>query len=140
MRHRRELADGQLGTHDQIPPCPRREGRTVRTAELSAPCRVVGLTGTYYHPVGTCAMGTGPGAVVGPDLRVHGLTGGAGGRRVGHAADRASEHECGRVHDRRTAADLIHAIAAQRIPVPLDVQDSTLGRQRASARPQPHCR
>lgn len=32
-------------------------------------------TGTYYHPVGTCAMGTGPEAVVGPDLRVHGLTG-----------------------------------------------------------------
>lgn len=32
-------------------------------------------TGTYYHPVGTCAMGIGPDAVVGPDLRVHGLTG-----------------------------------------------------------------
>ncbi|MEU0496876.1 GMC family oxidoreductase N-terminal domain-containing protein [Mycobacterium sp. NPDC006124] len=32
-------------------------------------------TGTYYHPVGTCAMGTGPGAVVGPDLRLHGLSG-----------------------------------------------------------------
>ncbi|MBI5337826.1 MAG: GMC family oxidoreductase N-terminal domain-containing protein [Mycolicibacterium rufum] len=32
-------------------------------------------TGTYYHPVGTCAMGTGPDAVVGPDLRVRGLTG-----------------------------------------------------------------
>ena len=32
-------------------------------------------TGTYYHPVGTCAMGVGADAVVGPDLRVHGLTG-----------------------------------------------------------------
>jgi choline dehydrogenase len=32
-------------------------------------------TGTYYHPVGTCAMGSGPDAVVGPDLRVHGLDG-----------------------------------------------------------------
>lgn len=32
-------------------------------------------TGTYYHPVGTCAMGIGPDAVVGPDLRVHGLRG-----------------------------------------------------------------
>ncbi len=32
-------------------------------------------TGTYYHPVGSCAMGVGPDAVVGPDLRVHGLTG-----------------------------------------------------------------
>ncbi|NMO50131.1 glucose-methanol-choline oxidoreductase [Actinoplanes sp. TBRC 11911] len=32
-------------------------------------------TVTYYHPVGTCAMGTGPDAVVGPDLRVHGIDG-----------------------------------------------------------------
>ena len=32
-------------------------------------------TGTYYHPVGTCAMGTGADAVVAPDLRVHGLDG-----------------------------------------------------------------
>ncbi|MBJ7466220.1 MAG: GMC family oxidoreductase N-terminal domain-containing protein [Mycolicibacterium sp.] len=32
-------------------------------------------TGTYFHPVGSCAMGTGPDAVVDPELRVHGLTG-----------------------------------------------------------------
>ncbi|MCV7170719.1 GMC family oxidoreductase N-terminal domain-containing protein [Mycobacterium manitobense] len=32
-------------------------------------------TSTYYHPVGSCAMGTGPEAVVDTDLRVHGLTG-----------------------------------------------------------------
>jgi choline dehydrogenase len=32
-------------------------------------------TSTYFHPVGSCAMGTGPEAVVDPDLRVHGLTG-----------------------------------------------------------------
>ncbi|MEV3903965.1 GMC family oxidoreductase N-terminal domain-containing protein [Mycobacterium sp. NPDC050551] len=32
-------------------------------------------TSTYYHPVGSCAMGIGPDAVVDPDLRVHGLTG-----------------------------------------------------------------
>lgn len=32
-------------------------------------------TGTYYHPVGSCAMGTGSEAVVDPELRVHGLTG-----------------------------------------------------------------
>ena len=32
-------------------------------------------TGTYYHPVGSCAMGTGSDAVVDPELRVHGLTG-----------------------------------------------------------------
>ncbi|MGE2835432.1 GMC family oxidoreductase [Mycobacterium sp. SMC-4] len=32
-------------------------------------------TSTYYHPVGSCAMGTGPDAVVDPELRVHGLSG-----------------------------------------------------------------
>jgi len=32
-------------------------------------------TGTYYHPVGSCAMGTGFDAVVDPELRVHGLSG-----------------------------------------------------------------
>jgi choline dehydrogenase len=31
--------------------------------------------GTVWHPVGTCAMGSGPGAVVDPRLRVHGVTG-----------------------------------------------------------------
>lgn len=30
---------------------------------------------TVYHPVGTCAMGTGPEAVVDPRLRVHGIDG-----------------------------------------------------------------
>jgi choline dehydrogenase len=30
---------------------------------------------TFFHPCGTAAMGTGPDAVVGPDLRVHGLDG-----------------------------------------------------------------
>jgi choline dehydrogenase len=32
-------------------------------------------TVSIYHPTGTCKMGTGPEAVVGPDLKVHGLTG-----------------------------------------------------------------
>ena len=36
---------------------------------------VARATSTYYHPVGTCAMGIGPDAVVDPELRVHGLTG-----------------------------------------------------------------
>lgn len=39
-------------------------------------------TSTYYHPVGSCAMGVGPDAVVDPQLRVHGL----GGIRVADAS------------------------------------------------------
>ncbi|MGB3484656.1 MAG: GMC family oxidoreductase N-terminal domain-containing protein [Mycobacterium sp.] len=39
-------------------------------------------TGTYYHPVGSCAMGNGPDAVVDPELRVYGL----GGLRVADAS------------------------------------------------------
>ena len=31
--------------------------------------------GSYFHPAGTCRMGTGPGAVTDPQLRVHGITG-----------------------------------------------------------------
>jgi choline dehydrogenase len=46
-------------------------GREVLPVDLD----VRACTGTYYHPVGTCAMGSGPDAVVGPDLRVHGLDG-----------------------------------------------------------------
>jgi choline dehydrogenase len=33
------------------------------------------LGGITHHPVGTCAMGTGPMAVVDPELRVHGVAG-----------------------------------------------------------------
>ncbi|WIX83677.1 GMC family oxidoreductase N-terminal domain-containing protein [Amycolatopsis carbonis] len=36
---------------------------------------VTRATGTYFHPVGTCAMGTGPGAVVDLDLRLRGVRG-----------------------------------------------------------------
>jgi choline dehydrogenase len=31
--------------------------------------------GSYYHPAGTCRIGSDPGAVVAPDLRVRGVTG-----------------------------------------------------------------
>jgi choline dehydrogenase len=41
--------------------------------ELLAFARLAGTT--IYHPVGTCAMGTGPNAVVDPELRVLGVTG-----------------------------------------------------------------
>ena len=30
---------------------------------------------SYYHPSGTCQMGTGDGSVVDPQLRVHGVAG-----------------------------------------------------------------
>ena len=42
-------------------------------ADLLAWARERGTT--LYHPVGTCAMGRGPGAVVDPQLRVHGVEG-----------------------------------------------------------------
>lgn len=49
-------------------------GPSVTSREgLTAHIRATGQT--LYHPVGTCAMGTGPNAVVGPDLRVHGIEG-----------------------------------------------------------------
>ncbi|MDA2891449.1 GMC family oxidoreductase N-terminal domain-containing protein [Mycolicibacterium sp. BiH015] len=45
------------------------------TGEVALRSFVSRGTGTYYHPVGTCAMGTGPEAVVDPALRVHGVRG-----------------------------------------------------------------
>ncbi|GAB3228609.1 GMC family oxidoreductase [Mycolicibacterium hippocampi] len=45
------------------------------TDEVALRAFVARGTTTYYHPVGTCAMGTGPDAVVDPDLRVRGLAG-----------------------------------------------------------------
>ncbi|HEY0114054.1 MAG TPA: choline dehydrogenase [Allosphingosinicella sp.] len=51
-----------------------RPGPDVRTDEqLLEYARYVGTT--IYHPVGTCAMGRGPAAVVDPQLRVHGVEG-----------------------------------------------------------------
>jgi choline dehydrogenase len=48
-------------------------GHLQTDAELDAALREFG--GITHHPVGTCAMGTGPDAVVDPQLRVHGLMG-----------------------------------------------------------------
>jgi choline dehydrogenase len=53
--------------------------------------------GTLFHPVGTCAMGTGPDAVVdSTTLRVHGVTGPAHCRCLHHAHNRFRQH--GRRH------------------------------------------
>jgi choline dehydrogenase len=49
-------------------------GSDVRTsASLRAWIR--STVGSYYHPAGTCRMGSDPSAVVDPDLRVRGITG-----------------------------------------------------------------
>ena len=49
-------------------------GATLRSdAELDDAIRALG--GITHHPVGTCAMGSGPQAVVDPRLRVHGVDG-----------------------------------------------------------------
>lgn len=50
-----------------------RPGPAMSDAELIDYIRSTGRT--VFHPVGTCAMGTGPLAVVDPQLRVHGLEG-----------------------------------------------------------------
>jgi choline dehydrogenase len=51
-----------------------RPGDSVRTQEeLEAAAGEIGTT--IFHPVGTCKMGADPMAVVGPDLRVHGVQG-----------------------------------------------------------------
>ncbi len=56
---------------------------------------------SIYHPVGTCAMGTGPDAVVDPRLRVHGIDRLARRRRLDHAVDRRRKHQRADGDDRR---------------------------------------
>jgi choline dehydrogenase len=49
-------------------------GAEVQSAE-AIDAHIRATAGTTQHPVGTCAMGTGPNAVVDPELRVHGIAG-----------------------------------------------------------------
>ena len=79
--------------------------------------------GTYYHPVGTCRMGTGPDAVVDPELRVRGVE----SLRVADASimpDIVSANT-------NTAALLIGEKAADLVkgsePTPIDVGNARVG-------------
>ncbi|WJV48818.1 GMC family oxidoreductase [Streptomyces flavofungini] len=58
----------EWGAREVLPGAGVRDAAGLR-AFLSA------ATGPYFHLAGTCAMGVGPEAVVGPDLRVRGVTG-----------------------------------------------------------------
>jgi choline dehydrogenase len=46
-----------------------------RITDMSTDRSIFDTVSHYYHPVGSCAMGTGPMAVCDPDGRVHGLDG-----------------------------------------------------------------
>jgi choline dehydrogenase len=64
-----------VGTSPALAPWREREvfpGAAVQTGDQ---LRQSGSVGTYFHPVGTCKLGTGPDAVVDLQLRVHGVDG-----------------------------------------------------------------
>jgi choline dehydrogenase-like flavoprotein len=50
-------------------------GRDPALRGTSGPVRIRRTVGSYYHPVGTCRVGSDPDAVVDTDLRVRGITG-----------------------------------------------------------------
>jgi choline dehydrogenase len=59
------------------PALSRRQARVVRSApqgELEMRAFIRANVATYWHPVGTCAMGIGDLSVVDPSLRVHGVS------------------------------------------------------------------
>ena len=57
--------------------------------------------GTCYHASCTCMMGSHAMSVVDSELRVHGLEGSAGHRRLGDAGGHLDQHERADHHDRR---------------------------------------
>ena len=66
------VASGAAGAVRR-PAVPAREPRARRRSEIVEHLRQ--HTQTLYHPVGTCAMGSGEQAVVDPELRVRGVEG-----------------------------------------------------------------
>jgi choline dehydrogenase len=68
---RRIYSDGPIARYVESETLPGADKRS--DAQLDA--MKAELAGVVHHPVGTCAMGTGPGAVVDPHLRVHGVEG-----------------------------------------------------------------
>lgn len=63
----------------QLPQAGLIDRETLPGAELESDAQldaaIAQLGGITHHPVGTCAMGIGPEAVVDPELRVHGIAG-----------------------------------------------------------------
>jgi len=63
----------------QLPQAALIDRETIPGADLESDvaldAAIAQLGGITHHPVGTCAMGTGPDAVVDPQLRVHGVAG-----------------------------------------------------------------
>ncbi len=72
FRLAQRLADAEA--FDDINGGPYEPGRVLEADDEIIPF-VRASSETLYHPVGTCAMGTGPDAVVDGDLRVHGVAG-----------------------------------------------------------------
>lgn len=79
-RDRRRLRDGvrlafdALRT-DALRPLVRAAVRNVPEQDDDLDAYIDATLGTYYHPVGTARMGTGPDSAVDPRLRVHGVDG-----------------------------------------------------------------
>jgi choline dehydrogenase len=64
-----------VGTSRALAPWREHEVFPGAAVETGDELRRSGSVGTYFHPVGTCKLGTGPDAVVDLQLRVHGVDG-----------------------------------------------------------------